>query len=177
MKTLYFGCIGQSGHYMFNEHGHHIYGAEGTTPWGATPDGTLCYGRKDAYNNGPQEQGLAVLHHKDGWTALSFWDRSVDKRGGCNSNFFAEGTYGPADMINICKEMWPQVWSRFTFEVRVIERPSEIIGHKYNCWGCKKWGVGADLKGWSHPPPGWFKRDDKPEYACSVECVTKLEGA
>ena len=66
---------------------------------------------------GSLPEGQALVHHKDGWTALSFWDRSVDKRGGCNSNFFFEGTFDFAQMIELAKANFPTVWSRYTFQI------------------------------------------------------------
>ena len=108
-RVLYFGCIGQPGHFMHVAPGRRDYNA--ATPWGSTPDGTLCP------DGERQVEGIAVLHHKNGWTALSFWDRSVDKRGGCNSNFFADQVLSFDEMVALARERFPQVWSRFPFEV------------------------------------------------------------
>lgn len=66
---------------------------------------------------GNDEEGRAVIHHKDGWTAMGFWDRSVDTRGGCNSVFFAEGTHDFAGMVAIANEKFPTIMRRFKFEI------------------------------------------------------------
>lgn len=107
-RVLYFGCIGQPGHFMHGEDGRRDYYA--VTPWGKTPDGTLC-------PEGKQVEGKALLHHKAGWTAISFWDRSVDGRGGCNSNFFVDRDLSFDEAVAISKERFPRIWSRFKFEV------------------------------------------------------------
>jgi hypothetical protein len=118
MKVFYFGC--------YDDKGHHMRAAEGlglrysreefdfvrTNPWGYGVEGGLC----------PQKagevQGESLVHHKDGWTALSFWDRSIDTRPGCNSNFLAEGTHSFAEMVALAKKHFPTVINRFTFEVK-----------------------------------------------------------
>lgn len=109
-RVLYFGCIGRPGHFMHKSGGTRDWDA--ITPWGKTPDGTLCL--KD---DGRQPQGEALLHHKDGWTALSFWDRSVDKRGGCNSNFFANGDFTFDEMLMLARLRFPEVIARLTFPI------------------------------------------------------------
>ncbi len=110
--VFYFGCIGDIGHYMFNTHGRSVRDV-GDMPWGRYgEDGKL------PPEEGGQVQGEALVHHKDGWTALSFWDRSVDTRFGCNSNFFFRGTYDFAEAVALARTAFPQVWARFTFDVR-----------------------------------------------------------
>lgn len=108
-KMYYFGCVGQPGHFMHRPGGRRDWDAD--TPWGRTPDGTLCPA------GGKQVEGVALIHHKDGWTALSFWDRSVDQRGGCNSNFFVAAELSFDEMVAQAKERFPQVWHRFNFDV------------------------------------------------------------
>jgi len=76
------------------------------TPFGRYPDGTLC-------PDGPQRQGLAKLHHKDGWTAIGFWDRTGDTRGNSNSNFIARGTHTFDEMVKLAAEAYPLLWKRF----------------------------------------------------------------
>ncbi len=69
-----------------------------------------------------QVEGLARLHHKDGWTALAYWDRSgPDKRMGCNSNFVAEGTFTFEQMMEMARYHFPHVIERTKgkFEIRL----------------------------------------------------------
>lgn len=116
MKTYFFGCKRinpdrEVGHYMYGKDGRSLYGKdEWVSPWGRHPDGTLC----------PQETrkaGIAMLHHKDGWTALSFWDYSGDNRGNSNSNFFFEGEHSFEDAVRLMKENYPKIGARFNFDV------------------------------------------------------------
>lgn len=118
VKTYYFGCIDQPGHYMFSS--PKSYSLEDrrrtadfayTNPWGTKIDGGLC-------SVGQQFEGWANLHHKDGWTALSFWDRSVDDRPGCNSNFLAEGDFSFDDMLSLARIHFPEVVNRLGFPIR-----------------------------------------------------------
>lgn len=121
-KMLYFGCWDQPGHYLVNVHGAHQWHEKGSPkyvlPWDRI-DGALCYGCKGDYDNGPQKEGLAKLHQKNGWTALSFWDRSVDKRGGCNSNFFLPAIVSFDEMVRLAKQQFPQIWARYKFPVEL----------------------------------------------------------
>ena len=115
MKVFYFGCWGQPGHYARAAGTAKRYSAEEhefceKNPWGYEIDGGLC-------PKGPEIQGRALVHHKDGWTAMCFCDRSVDKRGKCNSGFFAEGTWSFSAMLEIAKKHFPEVISRLEFDV------------------------------------------------------------
>ena len=174
MKVYYFGCWGETGPSLCSPGQHKVHSERHATPW-ESHDAVLCPGYVRLYENGPQIEGEAALHHKGGWTALAFWDRSVDKRGGCNSVFFAEGTYGPAAVLEIAREHFPEVWVRFTFEVRVVGRPSEMLNTRQVCPFCGHQAFGAILDGWAHDPPGWFARNGV--RACSVACVTKATAA
>jgi hypothetical protein len=81
-------------------------------PWDADLlDNKLC----PSHSASPE--GVAQLHHKDGWTALAFWDRSVDSRPGSHSTFFTEGTHDFTAMVEICKRDFPEVWARYPFEI------------------------------------------------------------
>lgn len=117
-RVFYFGCCSESGHYLWRP-GPRPYLCDGATlrhgqPWGARIDASLCV-------RGVQVEGLALIHHKDGWTALAFWDRSVDTRPGSNSVFLADGTHTFDQMVAIAKEHFPTVWQRFKFDVRLAE--------------------------------------------------------
>lgn len=63
-------------------------------------------------------QGVAALHKRlsrfDGatWTALSFWDRTGDKRPSSNSNFVARGDFTADEMIALAREHFPEVMAR-----------------------------------------------------------------
>lgn len=127
IKVFYFGCWDRAGHFFYTETGRTVYD-DPTCPWkDFEVDGCLqpgCF--KNRFNRwdragATQEEGEALIHHRGGWTALSFWDRSVDKRGGCNSTFFAEGTHDFEAMVQIAKQRFPKIWQRFQFEIRLVE--------------------------------------------------------
>lgn len=105
MRVFYFGCYQRSGHFFWSPGMRNDWHAEKAIPWEHV-DGVLCPGSTGDPNRPtwemkrPQVQGEAALHRKDGWTALAFWDRSVDERGGCNSMLFAEGTHSFEEMVS-----------------------------------------------------------------------------
>ncbi len=116
MRFYYFGCIDQPGHQMWSpETPQNLLERRAlsdlvrTNPWGLRIDTCLC--------PGGGVQGQAMLHHRAGWTALSFWDRSVDHRPGSNSTFLAEGLYSFEQMIEMAKSYFPQVMGRLTFDL------------------------------------------------------------
>jgi hypothetical protein len=108
-KVFYFGCL-DSGHHMY-EPGESLYLMKPPkTPWGQYPDGTLC--PEKTYEN-----GLALLHHKDDWTALAFWDQSGDTRPGSHSTFLVHGTYTFDEMLALAKAQWAGVFARMRFQI------------------------------------------------------------
>jgi hypothetical protein len=107
-KVFYFGYI-DGGHHMY-EPGNSLYLMRLETPWGSYPDGTLC--PEKTYEN-----GLALLHHKDGWTALGFWDQSGDSRPGSHSTFLVRGIYTFDEMLALAKAQWAGVFARMRFQI------------------------------------------------------------
>lgn len=118
MRAVYYGSYRRNGHHPYGENmmalrydGGAEFPVEGV-PWGrGVIDGGLCAGHSAS------PQGVAALHHKDGWTALAFWDRSDDMRPGSHSTYFVEGTHDFETMKKICQERFPKIWARYTFEV------------------------------------------------------------
>jgi len=113
-EWFYFGCHRQPGHYVFRRG---MMGAHGTI------------GEKLGYFDGslpPQNDRtgyIAAVSRLGGWgmSALAFWDYSADKRGGCNSVFFAPSlTISPEELIAGAKQHFPEVWARLP-EVRLME--------------------------------------------------------
>lgn len=111
-QVLYFGCIGEAGHYLWNHRGRQTTDWASIQPWGEEVDGGLA-----PQDNG-ERQGEALLHHKGGWTAIAFWDRSVDSRPGSNSAFLVDREVGFDVAVTLAKTNFPAVWARFGFEVR-----------------------------------------------------------
>lgn len=69
----------------------------------------------------PETEGRATFVHINGWTIISFWDRSGDARGKCNSAFLARGLMAFEEIVSLAREKFPSVWERFTFEVKLPE--------------------------------------------------------
>lgn len=145
-RMFYFGPWDQTGHYFFAENGYSVqeeripgfpFGHYGNR---IPVDGCLQPGcRKDAdghwnHRGNPEVQGEAALHHISGWTALSFWDRTVDTRYACNSTYFAEGTFSFEQMVEMAKARFSVRWNRMKFEVRLsdssVSEHSEIRREK-----------------------------------------------
>lgn len=108
-KILYFGCIpsmGEVGHYMWKASGEKDWDLIRGNPWGYKVDGGLC----------PKGPG-ALRHCKDGWTCISFWDRSGDQRPGSNSNFLVQGEFSFAEMVALGRQQFPAVFARIKFEI------------------------------------------------------------
>lgn len=112
--AFYFGCWDRLGHFLFDVHGRTR--REGTLPADfpvmthALDGAMLGYDRQ-------QVEGRAYVAHVRGWTILSFWDRSVDKRYACSSNFILRGTLGFDAAVAKARAAFPQVWQRYKFEV------------------------------------------------------------
>lgn len=128
-RMFYFGPWSEAGHYFFDESGRSIqeekipgfpFGHDGAR---IPVDGCLQPGcQKDRYGrwnhrDTPEVEGEALLHHISSWTVLSFWDRSVDTRGACNSNYFAEGGFTFDQMVEMAKARFAGRWSRMRFDV------------------------------------------------------------
>ena len=127
VDVLYFGCIGRAGHFLWSREGTgrpctDRRDRELTQRLGGL-DGALCWNSKSGrYSHERDEtEGLAFVTHREGWTALAFWDRSVDHRGACNSAFVAEGTLTFAQIIRHARLRWPEVWARFSFDVVEVD--------------------------------------------------------
>jgi len=123
ITIYYFGCWNHSGHYLYQPGGTSLI-AEGFIPWGYHIDGGLCPGKRRGLKAWQtpeiQIEGQASLTKKDGWTALSFWDRSTDHRMNSNSNFVAMGDFTFDEMIKLAKQYFPEIMGRFKFEIKVI---------------------------------------------------------
>jgi len=130
---FYFGPWDQAGHYLRGEtvakdleERRALSRFQHTNPWGLSIDGGLC-----PKNGG---QGYAVLHHKDGWTAMAFWDFTVDTRPGSNSTYLAEGTFTFEEMVEMAKRRFAYRWNKINFAVTQApgtanEHPSEATQH------------------------------------------------
>jgi hypothetical protein len=108
---FYFGCRREAGHYLWQGN---------RRAWDNVPDDFPCTTTPDAVflsPKGPEVEGLASFCHLGGWTIISFWDRSVDTRGKCNSTFIARGCFDFDSMCAKSREAFPDIWQRFKFSV------------------------------------------------------------
>jgi hypothetical protein len=128
MRAYYFGCrqLHVLGHYLFTPEMHSAwFELTDVLPWHYKIDSGLCPGTKGPngytmpYLTDPQVEGAAALHVKDGWTAVAFWDRSVDTRSGSNSAFILEGEHSFETVLAESRKLFPEIWARFKFEVRL----------------------------------------------------------
>ena len=132
MRVFYFGCVGIAGHYMHDAALRHVW--ESGPPWAVgrgEVDAKLAPHRPDCKMRSycpctGDEQGRAAIHHKDGWTALAFWDRTGDARNGSNSVFFAEGTHDFGGMVVIASEKFPTIVRRFKFALTEHEETPNV---------------------------------------------------
>lgn len=134
MNAFYFGTYRQPGHelwapgtfdpvrvpyYRAGSKPPPFVVASRRIPWGKTPDGTL--------NPKREIEGEALLHHKDGWTAIAFANRTDDTRPGSNSVFIFEGELTFDGAIEAARKHFPQVVERFNFEIRPVHRERQAV--------------------------------------------------
>lgn len=121
--VYFFGCANhEAGHYLFTVQGRSIpyWEWNRTLPW-VNIDGSLAPGGRGQASR-DEIDGHAALHHKDGWTALAWWDRSVDKRGGCNAGLYARGTFTAEEMLAKGREAFPVIFARFKYTITTEAR-------------------------------------------------------
>lgn len=133
MRSFYFGCWREAGHHLWHQGSeghpykdwranngllgvsiHSRNPTKGEIPWGYSLDGGLLKGRS-------LRQGEAVVEQRDGWTALSFWDRSVDSRPGSSSTFVFDTLLTPEAALAAAREAFPPIFERFSFPVDVAD--------------------------------------------------------
>lgn len=110
VEVYYYGCLGEVGHYWYGHTTRHRAPADVPSEIARRIDTWLCPGI--APRPTPQVEGTAALHHVEGWTALAWWDRSVDTRPGSNSVLVARGTLGVDDMLALGLAHFPEVMAR-----------------------------------------------------------------
>lgn len=116
-QWLYFGCVDQVGHYLWDRYGKSGY----SEPWMrrlACFDGQLA----PQWTNEPF---VAVISRLGSYrlTALSFWDNTVDKRPGSNSILFTPSLVcSPETMLLGATSQFPHIWKRFPVIV-VVDPP------------------------------------------------------
>lgn len=92
-------------------------------PWSRV-DCALCPGKRYARRGDwvgevekvDQREGEYALHHRDGWTALAWWDRSGRNGFWSNSTLFAQGTFTAAEMLAMAHVSFPSVMARIDYK-------------------------------------------------------------
>lgn len=130
-RTYYFGTRGRPGHWLVDEQRrsvdtNHKYGEDFRFDWPGP------WHHIDGVLNPSERQGEAALHHKDGWTALAFANRTDDKRGGSNSVFFFDALLTFDEAVAAAKKAWPDV-TKFEFEIVPTKRKRCAVGT------CRRW--------------------------------------
>lgn len=127
MKPMayYFGCIGDSGHYLWAEGGRRI------SPHSSElQDRFPCqYNALDGGLIPPSghyhAEGVYFAAYINGWTVVSFNDNSVDTRPGSHSVFIVEGIHTPDDALKIASAAFAFVVARFKFELTAAAAAKE----------------------------------------------------
>lgn len=124
MDAYYFGCWGQPGHYIHGPGGRSVNRqARESLPWNESDcDGNLQPGsevndrERSWRRDGPQVQGPCRIHHREGWTAMAFWDRTGDRRSNSCSVVVVRGHLLFGDMLAAFREHFPEIHTRVTAE-------------------------------------------------------------
>lgn len=93
-RALYFGCWDRPGHFLHDETGKVLYWPNRdapTLPWtlGHMDGGLLKNGEHPDVIDG--KVWWTCGGRDEFWYAFFWWDRSVDRRGACNSGFYVSG--------------------------------------------------------------------------------------
>lgn len=81
-------------------------------------DGDFC---PPAKYDSPENQGRAKLTVEDGWTTLSFWDRTVDKRACSHSTYVMKGQHTFDEMLQAIKVNFPGIFERYEFKIVLMK--------------------------------------------------------
>ena len=114
--VYFFGCWDRAGHFLHEPGGRAPHRPNlGPLGNGDVLDGGFTPGpHRPSYSEkrNPEDETAVSLTQFQGWTILSMWDRTVDKRGACNAEFVAEGLHDLAEMWALAREHFPQIVAR-----------------------------------------------------------------
>lgn len=114
MDCFYFGCFKERGHFLYTPQGRQVYDCDLPQDFPVREyvlDGGLLAPRA------AEVEGRAVLVHINGWTILTFWDRSLDSRGASSSSFVMRSQLTFEQAVEKSRLAFPTVWARFPFKV------------------------------------------------------------
>ena len=107
-----------SGHFCYVP-GYHSYRRESDpkTPWTLPEIAWMtpvaenvmdeCWDKRDG-----QPEGEPRFTRKGGWIAVTLWDRSADRRGGCCAIFAFEVECNDAEALGLARQLFPGVFER-----------------------------------------------------------------
>lgn len=120
-KLLYFGCIRDKGHYLWEREGSYTTNYERTGIPGINPsllkhiDGIFCPGNT-------REQGRCNECIVPPVRIISWWDYTIDPRPGSNSNLIGYGYQTAEQMFEDARKLFPSVMARQ--EILTIPTPA-----------------------------------------------------
>ena len=115
MRAFYFGTVGRAGHYWHDETLRH---ARFDGPWPGKPSGYPWPYVDGHFTESKGKQGVASVHHSEGWTVLAMADYTVDSRPGSNSVFVFDATLDWDEALIAAKERFPRIVARIGEIVR-----------------------------------------------------------
>lgn len=113
MRTVhFFGCIGGPGHFFFAKNAPRI-------DYYQQPFGNLDTGILEEQKVPERLDGTLAFAQKDGWTVISFWDRSGgDTRPACNAAFLIQEIIEKDELLELARQEWPEIFSRPGFPIK-----------------------------------------------------------
>lgn len=114
IRMFYCGCHKEPGHYLWSASEARLSWKDVrlVQPWGDGIDGQLCPSK--GVNN-----GFAKFTQRYGWSAISWWDNSIDSRPGSHSTFIMEGAHSAEEVLAAARERFPWVFARFRYDVTI----------------------------------------------------------
>lgn len=100
-EILYYGTIKKTAT-LFSKREYIEYH---NTPWGWDLDELIK-------TDSTEPDGKLHVSKKDGWTAVAFWDRSVDVRPGAWSGFLVAKDWTAEQVLAEAHNQWPEVVGR-----------------------------------------------------------------
>jgi hypothetical protein len=106
IEPLYFGCIKEPGHFVFNTQEEYIYHRK-------SPEVQfLCNNDGQLAPKDDNKHGATKIHHFTEYIIIAMWDYSVDTRPGSNSMFLIPGRHTSGMAISLAKQFFPNIWKR-----------------------------------------------------------------
>ena len=80
----------------------------------------------------PEAEGRAFIHFVAGWTVVSWWDRSEDRRGGCCAVFLTPQRCTFAEMLALARAEFPREMARMeaAYSIGLAGGDLPVEGHE-----------------------------------------------